>query len=250
MAYTLTYSDSIKGWPSFYSYEPEAMIGMNNYFYSFKGGELYRHNTNTIRNRFYNIDYKSSITGVINDNPSLVKTFKTINIESNKPWNCTLDSDLDSGYIDRDWFSLKEGEYFAYIRRREGETSLDLRSRQGIGSVDSVDSSILSAVVLGFTFNIDSIISVGDKIYTINSSLIGTITSVSSGEITVDTTLELDPGVIPVSGDYIMCIKNSVAESYGTTGYYLGYEIELPVGTASSFTEIYSIGSNLFKSYP
>ena len=45
--YTLTYSESVQGFPSFYSYIPDMMIGMNNYFYSFKAGELYRHNTNT-----------------------------------------------------------------------------------------------------------------------------------------------------------------------------------------------------------
>ena len=33
------------GWPSFYSYYPEFMIGMNSYFYSFSGGKRQRHNT-------------------------------------------------------------------------------------------------------------------------------------------------------------------------------------------------------------
>ena len=42
--YTLTYSQGAKGWPSFYSFQPEMMIGMNNYFYSFKGGDLYSKN--------------------------------------------------------------------------------------------------------------------------------------------------------------------------------------------------------------
>ncbi len=28
---------------------------MNSYFYSFKGGNLYRHNTNPIRNNYYGI---------------------------------------------------------------------------------------------------------------------------------------------------------------------------------------------------
>lgn len=50
---TLTYSPMVQGWPSFYSYNPDWMIGMNNYFYSFKGGNLYRHNSNSLRNTFY-----------------------------------------------------------------------------------------------------------------------------------------------------------------------------------------------------
>ena len=36
--YTLTYSESSKGFPSFYSFVPDYMIGMNRFFYSFKGG--------------------------------------------------------------------------------------------------------------------------------------------------------------------------------------------------------------------
>ena len=50
---TLSYSEGSKGWPSFYSYIPEYMMGMNSYFYSFDGGNLYRHNTNAIRNNYY-----------------------------------------------------------------------------------------------------------------------------------------------------------------------------------------------------
>ena len=35
--FTLSYSYTTQGWPSFYSYEPDYMVGMNNYFYSFSG---------------------------------------------------------------------------------------------------------------------------------------------------------------------------------------------------------------------
>jgi len=51
--YTLTYSEGAKGWTSFFSYYPDFMIGMNQFFYSFAGGNLYRHNTNEARNKFY-----------------------------------------------------------------------------------------------------------------------------------------------------------------------------------------------------
>ena len=70
MAETLTYSPDVKGWPSFYSYIPEWMAGMNNYFYSFKGGNLYRHNTNEVRNQYYGVNYSSQMTSIFNDNPT------------------------------------------------------------------------------------------------------------------------------------------------------------------------------------
>lgn len=34
--YTLTFSESVNGWPSFYSYNPDFTLGMNQYLYTFK----------------------------------------------------------------------------------------------------------------------------------------------------------------------------------------------------------------------
>lgn len=45
--YTLTHSQDVQGWASFYSYYPDFIMGMNQYLYTFKGGDMYRHNTNS-----------------------------------------------------------------------------------------------------------------------------------------------------------------------------------------------------------
>lgn len=249
MAYTLTYSENAKGWPSFYSFIPEKMIGMNNSFYSFKGGSLYKHNSNSRpRNNFYGEQYESTISGVINVEPTTIKKFKTISLEGNAAWDCSVYSDLEAGYIDKDWFSLKEGEQYAYIRRRDDDNTFEARSAQGVGSVSTVDSSVITSVILTFTFNIDSMISVGDKLYGVNSGIpefAGTIVAVSGATITIDSSA---PGaIIPVNGQFIMYVKNNIAESYGATGYYLAYTL---TNDSTSFVELYGIGSNLFKSFP
>jgi hypothetical protein len=64
--YTLSYSESSKGWPSFYSFTPEFMIGMNSFFYTFKGGNLFRHNTGAQRNTYYGQFSNATITSVFN----------------------------------------------------------------------------------------------------------------------------------------------------------------------------------------
>ena len=247
MAYTLTYSESAQGWPSFYSFIPDMMLGMNSYFYSFKGGKLWRHNTGADRNNFYGVQYSSSITGVVNLEPSVIKKFKTVVLESNSPWNCAVESDLESGYIDSEWFSLKEGDYYAYIRRTDDDDVLESRSTQGIGSALSVNSSTVTAITVTFSFSLDSIISIGDKAYSVVSGtkvLLGVITSVNGDTITIDGTTGQ---ALPTVGQFIMYIKNNIAESYGTTGYYLRYTI---TNSLSSFVEIYGVGTNLFKSFP
>ena len=246
--YTLTYSQGVQGWPSFYSFQPEMMIGMNNYFYSFKGGDLYRHNTNSTRNNFYGTQYNSKITGVVNDEPNSTKTFKTISLDTNSPWDITLTSDLGSGFIDSTWLVKKEGDYFGHIRRNANDNVLELRSARGIGNIDSLDSSTASAVVLTFDFTLGSMISIGDKLYKESGgsvSLVGDVTAKTDTTITVDTTVT--GGSIPSASQFILAIKNNVAESYGVTGYYMEYELE---NDSTSFVELFSVGSSLFKSFP
>jgi len=95
--YTLTYSPPAEGWPSFYSFEPEWIQGMNQFLYTFSGGNIFRHNTNEERNTYYDtydpeLD-SSTITSVFNDEPIVNKIFKTMAIEGNRPWAATHISD-------------------------------------------------------------------------------------------------------------------------------------------------------------
>jgi len=241
--YTLTYSPGVEGWPSFYSYVPEMMIGMNSYFYSFDGGSLYRHNTNNSRNNFYGTQYNSKLVGFINDEPSTIKTFKTIVLESNSKWDCTVETDMGTGFIDSTYFVFKEGDYFSHIRRTDNE--LEARSVQGLGSITGVNATDPAAVVVTFPFNLDSIVSIGDTVRRSGTGVpvIGTITGKTRNTLTIDTT----SGSTPTVGMFLLYTKDITAESYGTTGYYLQYTLE---NSQNSFVEIYAVGAGLFKSYP
>tara|TARA_R110000868_G_scaffold54268_1_gene169893 strand:+ start:6902 stop:7666 length:765 start_codon:yes stop_codon:yes gene_type:complete len=254
MEKTLTYSENVAGWVSFYSFIPEMMVGMNSYFYTFKNGELYRHNSNEDRNTFYGMSYPASITSVFNPDVSIVKNFKTISIDGDNSWSCSVVTDLGSGFIDKDWFELKEGNWFAYIRRNDigsptiSSDDLRMRSVQGLGTVSSVNSTTPSAVVLTFTFNIGTIISVGDTMYKNNAGTVvkvGDIIGTTGNTITVDTTVA--GGSVPSANDFMLYIKNSIAESYGASGYYMQFEI---TNDSQARTEIFSISSSIFKSYP
>jgi hypothetical protein len=98
--YTLSYSESSQGWPSFYSFNPDYMVGMNNYFYSFKGGNLYRHNVNETRNNFYGVQYTSKVVSVFNMSALENKIFKTLNLEGNSGWATLMETDIQtSGFI-------------------------------------------------------------------------------------------------------------------------------------------------------
>jgi len=270
---TVSYSDSAKGFPSFYSYHPEYMIGMNSYFYSFKGGNLWRHNTNETRNNFYGSQYTTTITSVFNAEPTLsIKLFKTLSYEStttatdtsHAAWSCiSLNTDLTDGNpggMLQTYFVQKEGEWFSYLRTNEDNLNWKERSANGIGTcIGRTGNS--ATLLLEFSVSPGTIISVGDSVYGVtlnggiatttpafNGTIIAVKQSTTGGNlntITIDTTVA--GATVPSVGQYIMFIKNSVAESHGARGYYLEFKLS---NNSFSPVELFSVGSSVMKSNP
>lgn len=261
--YTLTYSERAKGWPSFYSYLPDWMVGMNNYFYTFKGGNLYRHNVNSIRNNFYGVNYPSMIQSVFNDSPLVNKLFKTLNIEGDDTWDAELSTDLQTGgFALASYFEKKEQSYFAFIRNSgtvpAAPSEYALRSVNGIGRSSSINSAVPAAVLVNYTVAIGTIVSIGDYLYyalppTYSSPILfGEITGINIdpkagiNQLVVDTTVT--GGSIPgIQTPYTMYIKNSIAESHGVLGHYCVFTL---TNTNTSKIELFTLESEVMKSYP
>ena len=241
---TITYAPANDGWTSFHSYFPEWMIGMNSNFYTFYQGNIWKHYSNSNRNNYYGTPNDSTVTPVFNDDPTSTKMFKTIQLDSNSPWDTTITTDLSAGFMDSTQYKLKEGDYYTYIRRVAGNTDLDLMSAQGVGNILTVTGTSPGAITLTFNFDIGSIIAIGDKLYRDNAGieLIGTITGLTSNSITMNVT-----SVTPVIGDYVLYLKDAEAESYGARGYYME---TLLSNSSTSEVELFSISSEVFKSFP
>lgn len=238
--YTITYSPNQNGWTSYHSYEPEWMVTMNNFLYTFKAGNLYKHNSNQTRNSYYGVLYPSQITTIFNNEPSQTKQFKTIATNSTTPWDTVIVSDQATGFIDADYYDLKEGTWYAYIRRNPNDNNLSMLSAQGIGNLTTYSSSVLT-----FNFELGDIVSNGDNLYWVNAGNLvfaGVITNHTNNQITINLT-----GTPPVNGAFILFIKNSVAESTPTRGTYLSVEL---TNNDTEYTEMYMITSDVFKSYP
>ena len=82
--YTLSYSEMAKGWVSFKSFYPETGLSINNDYYTFNDGELWKHHSNETRSNFYGVQYYSDITTIFNDQPGSIKSFNTINYEGSQ----------------------------------------------------------------------------------------------------------------------------------------------------------------------
>jgi len=255
--YTLTYKHENEGWPSFYSFMPEFIIGMNAYLYTFKNGNLYRHNTNTNRNEYYGVSgtsAPSTLTSVFNPEPTLsIKLFKTLSFESNAAWDCTaLTTDLSQGNVDEINFEQKEGEWYAYVRHNTGVTNFALRYANGLGNVSLAPTGPNTARVITIGNNLGNIVTIGAVIYVMVAGgtpvVAGTITAINKNDntITVDETTPV--GVVPASnGDFILFVNNTVAESYGMRGYYMEFTLS---NNDITPVEMFSVGSSVMKSFP
>lgn len=271
MEYTLTYSEAVKGWVSFYSFNPDWMIGMNNYLYTFKGGDIYRHNVNNTRNTFYqqwwdkvgtpNASFTSSrIKSVINDSPLENKLFKTIVLEGDSTWSGSLVTDLqNSGEVQSSYFERKEASYFSFIRNNSsGE--LSIRSTSGIGRSKTVTAGPSTRINFSIDplVSIGSMLSIGDSIYfalppVYNQIFFaGIVTNIIQdymsdiNRIVVNTTV---PNTIPITTQdpYILYTKNSIAESHGVLGHYCVFDF---TNGSSGKIELFTVGSDVMKSYP
>lgn len=266
MEYTLTYSEAVKGWVSFYSFQPDWMIGMNNYFYTFKGGNLYRHNVNAVRNNFYGNQYYSQITSVFNDAPLENKLFKTLNLEGDDAWAASLITDIQtSGFIEAGWFSKKEQSYYAFVRNAgtvpAAPDEYALRSVNGIGRSIAV-SGPNTAQVINFSVTpliaIGNIISIGDYVYyalppSTALVLAGQVTDIqvsypsNINRLVIDSTISGAVYPIPVANAYFLYIKNSVAESHGVLGHYCTFTLQ---NTNTNKVELFAAEADIMKSYP
>ena len=138
---TVTFKENVRGWVSFKSFIPDEGVSCANEYYTIKNGNLWLHHVEGVdRNRFYTHSNDSSITVLLNDSPSAVKSFNTLNYEGSqariKQSTTTTSSEL-SGYqsygtstlqfTDGEYYNLssKNGWYVEYIKTDKQEGTLN-----------------------------------------------------------------------------------------------------------------------------
>ena len=98
--YTLAFDETVLGWPTFYTFKPGHMMSVGGHFYSIGAvdsgatdpdaeASVYKHyaiGNNNNRNNFYGTYNKSSITFLLNTEPSISKVFKTLAYEGSNGW--------------------------------------------------------------------------------------------------------------------------------------------------------------------
>ena len=163
---TVSFTEKTNGWTSFKSFKPESSVSLNSKYYTFFNGDIYEHGANSLRNTFYGTFTDSSIKLIMNDMPSSIKEFKSLNYEgtesrlydntvgsetsletdknitnnAGKGWYAnSIETDKQSGTIAE--FKEKEGKWYSYIKGIDTTVSnIDTKefSIQGLGSLSSI----------------------------------------------------------------------------------------------------------------
>jgi len=245
---TVSFDERVGGWTSFKSFDPECAESLDSVYYSIKTGNLWSH-TNTKRNRFYDVTagendptkyYNSSINIFLNDQPSVVKNFKTLNYEGSKSRIYTYDDDNPSATTNTTgWFCElittnlqtggvkefldKEGKWFNYIKgesttwsnsANDGNVDPNEFSVQGLGVVTVCSGATVPTkrnitVTANITNPSGCKVSVGEGT-TFTASLSEVISKTINGGTAIVITLTPLPGFVIKASDFTYVEETSL----------------------------------------
>lgn len=274
-AKTLSFSGALNRWTSFYSFIPEFYCKINKQFVTFDKGSLYVHNSNNNRCVFYGVQKPCNIKAVFNADPSSVKTFNTLSLESYSE-NSGVYSYGDDKFevsefktnliqdairIPNELFNKKEGIRYANIPF----TGITRRAEAIIGlgkcSYGSNTLTIKSGSIGTFK---DMAIYNGLKVYkyvdgtVANDVEYGTISAISSSTITLSSTTSSAADIAVDSEVLFYADLNSIALSAGSQTFFVEGErykgnyalVNLSLDSLDSdkHNQIYSISTSFSKS--
>ena len=82
---TVSFKEDVRGWVSFKSFTPENALSCANDYFTLKDGKLWQHhNPGVNRNTFYNEFTNSSFNAILNDMPSMIKSYHTLEYEGSQ----------------------------------------------------------------------------------------------------------------------------------------------------------------------
>ena len=257
---TVSFREDVKGWVSFKSFIQENGVSCANGYYTFANGRLWKHHDEFVnRNTFYDTFANSSLNVMLNDMPSSIKSYHTLeyegsqsrvvqNLQDDEYYNLTgkdgwyissVETNKEKGSVLE--FIEKEGKWFNYIKGVESNidetTDFGSFDIQGLGIIKSIDNN---DVTIDGDLNVS--LQTGDIIYVNSTQMqtVGEVTAISDNTITVDNS-----GTLPSQGDYIFFVKNQVINMNGLSGYYADARFE---NNSKVKAELFAVSSEITES--
>ncbi len=123
---TIAFNEQANKWSTFYSYVPETISTSGINIVTFKNGNLYKHNTNSLQANFYGVQGVADIWSIVNIEPSKVKILEAISEETNDAWavtSITTPNGQLSNLVVAD-FEEKENNQYAFVWRDQNTPNL------------------------------------------------------------------------------------------------------------------------------
>ena len=240
---TLSFMEIVNGWTSRKSFVPEGGLSLNNKYFTFKNGDIYKHHSNSNHSEFYGVtlgasDARCTVKFLMNQPLGQVKRFKTLNYQGDTGWLLNnISTPEHVGEISSDGFIKKEGKYFATVNGKTATAStLNAEELQveGLGNVNSVAGQVLT-----FSDGINSNLQVGDNIYFLADNAVASYTSSGTCTVKTPTTITVS-GTVPAAGKFVLFDKGGVVNQSGLLGFFAEVEMK---HTTTSAAELFSVGS-------
>ena len=232
---TVAWSTTKQLWLTFYSFVPELYAHLHDRFFSFVGGQIWRHNVNTSYNNFYGSSNRSEITIVSKGNPSMVKVYDAMSYEGDSPWSATVsNSDQTTSLMLSSSFSEKENMWYRVVGKDETSGTLNTSHKIVLGEVTAIDGDKIT-----FSSRISNLpFGIGDTLFKLESSsetsLSLTVSSVSGRkEITANAAVT---GL--VVGDTVMAVSDDQINGDNIRDYYAQASMN---NSSASAIELYAV---------
>ena len=246
----VSFKEKVDGWNTRMSYNPEAGISLNNEYYTFDNGQLYKHtllndyvDAAVPRSNFYGAQGNTTVTTNFNDAPSSIKNFKTLSYEGDAGWTASIQTANQFGLVD--YWKNKEGIYTGWIRGNN--TTLDTKnfSVQGISKMSAAVASA-NPVTIPFDNPINVSVQKGDAIHFQRGTTvteIGAVASVAADRLSMSVA---NAGSVALQiNDFIFAAKPTKINTSGLTGYYSTVTM---TNTNAAKNELFAVNSEVFIS--
>jgi len=231
---SISFKEDVDGWVSNLTFMPDGGVSLNGNYYTCYNGELYLHYApNADANKFYGNSFESGIQLIFNQEPSVIKNFKTISYEGTSGWAAVengidiIKTDQQKGQINQ--FVEKEGKYFGIISGINTELNtisgeeLDSRlkdfSIQGLGNISSHSGT-------------DTFVCANAGL-TINNGTAGEIVTGTVAEGTINSIVNANGGNTYLSGTHPYTARILAPSGYDNSGSIIECSDSASAGTAT-----------------
>jgi hypothetical protein len=249
--FTVSYDVTSNVWNTFYSYQPESIVSVDDTLFTFFAGVMYKHSDAANRSTYYGNPYNSVVEVISNQNPSMVKSYEAISLEGTNAWAAEVSNTDQSTSILAADFSERERNWYAYVPRDSSAntgtaTITSLSGSSEVFVLGNVATGGVSGSTITFTTPVGDVpFPMGGSLYKVSGATLVSL-SLTVSSISGDKQVTASGSVTGVNnGDTIVVIGNGAIEGDQIRDYYAKIKL---TNSSTSEIELYAVNMVFAKS--